>query len=55
MNWIQNWLEEGQGSLVTRMVDIYVESRKAADKVMASITEYIEGELRLKVDKAKVL
>ena len=33
--------------------NIYVKSRKAADRVMASITEYIEGELRLKVNKDK--
>jgi RNA-directed DNA polymerase len=33
--------------------NIYVKSRKAADRVMASITEFIEEELRLKVNKDK--
>ena len=33
--------------------NIYVKSRKAADRVMVSITEFIEGELKLKVNKEK--
>ncbi|HZK24079.1 MAG TPA: group II intron reverse transcriptase/maturase [Oscillospiraceae bacterium] len=33
--------------------NIYVRSRKAADRVMASITRFIEEELKLKVNKAK--
>jgi len=34
-------------------LNIYVKSRKAAERVMASITKYIEGELKLKVNKEK--
>lgn len=33
--------------------NIYVRSRKAANRVMASITRFIEGELKLKVNKEK--
>lgn len=33
--------------------NIYVRSRKAADRVMASITGFIEGELKLKVNEGK--
>jgi RNA-directed DNA polymerase len=33
--------------------NIYVKSRKAADRVMASITKFIEEKLRLKVNKEK--
>jgi RNA-directed DNA polymerase len=33
--------------------NIYVKSRKAADRVMASVTEFIEGKLKLKVNKDK--
>ncbi|MDP3058054.1 MAG: group II intron reverse transcriptase/maturase [bacterium] len=33
--------------------NIYVKSRKAADRVMASITRFIEGELKLKVNTEK--
>jgi RNA-directed DNA polymerase len=33
--------------------NIYVRSRKAADRVMASITKFIEGKLKLKVNKTK--
>ncbi|OPX44625.1 group II intron-encoded protein LtrA [Ruminiclostridium hungatei] len=33
--------------------NIYVKSRKAAERVMASITKYLEGELRLKVNREK--
>lgn len=33
--------------------NIYVKSRKAAERVMESITKFIEGELRLKVNKEK--
>ena len=33
--------------------NIYVRSRKAAERVMASITRFIEGELKLKVNKDK--
>ncbi len=33
--------------------NIYVKSRKSADRVMASITRFIEEELRLKVNKTK--
>lgn len=33
--------------------NIYVKSEKAAERVMASITKFIEGELKLKVNKEK--
>ena len=33
--------------------NIYVKSRKAADRVMVSITKFIEGKLKLKVNKEK--
>ncbi len=33
--------------------NIYVKSRKAAERVMASVTRFIEGELKLKVNKQK--
>lgn len=33
--------------------NIYVKSRKAANRVMASITKFIEGKLKLKVNKEK--
>ena len=33
--------------------NIYVRSRKAADRVMVSITKFIEGKLKLKVNKEK--
>ena len=33
--------------------NIYVKSRKAADRVMVSITRFIEGKLKLKVNKEK--
>jgi len=47
---------ERRGLLFVRYADdcnIYVKSRKAADRVMASITRFIEGKLRLKVNKQK--
>jgi len=34
-------------------LNIYVRSRKAADRVMASITRFIEGKLKLKVNRQK--
>jgi len=34
-------------------VNIYVKSKKAADRVMASITKFIEGDLKLKVNRDK--
>jgi len=47
---------ERRGLLFVRYADdcnIYVKSRKAADRVMASITRFIEDKLRLKVNKQK--
>jgi group II intron reverse transcriptase/maturase len=34
-------------------VNVYVKSKKAAERVMASITKFIEGKLKLKVNKEK--
>ncbi len=47
---------EKRGLLFVRYADdcnIYVSSRKAADRVMASITRFIEDRLRLKVNRQK--
>ena len=47
---------ERRGHRFVRYADdcnIYVQSRRAAERVMASVTEYIEKKLRLKVNKKK--
>jgi len=47
---------EARGLVFCRYADdinIYVKSRKAADRVMASITKFIEDKLKLKVSKEK--
>jgi group II intron reverse transcriptase/maturase len=47
---------EKRGHTFVRYADdcsIYMQSRKAADRVMESITAYIEGKLKLKVNREK--
>ena len=47
---------EGRGHKFVRYADdcnIYVKSRRAADRVMESCTKYLEGKLKLKVNKKK--
>jgi len=47
---------EGRGHKFVRYADdcnIYVKSRRAAERVMASCTKYLEGKLKLKVNQAK--
>lgn len=47
---------ERRGHKFCRYADdsnIYVRSRRAGERVMQSITEYLEGELKLKVNKEK--
>ena len=47
---------ERRGLCFVRYADdcnVYVKSRKAADRVMASITRFIEDKLRLKVNRQK--
>ena len=47
---------EGRGHKFVRYADdcnIYVKSRRAAERVMASCTKYLEGKLKLRVNQAK--
>lgn len=47
---------EGRGHRFVRYADdcsIYVKSRKAAERVLTGVTEYIEGKMKLKVNREK--
>jgi RNA-directed DNA polymerase len=51
-----DWELERRGHRFVRYADdgrIYVQSRRAGERVMQSITQYIEGRLRLKVNRQK--
>ena len=54
MRWIRNW--NGEGTRYCRYADdcnIYVGSQAAAERTLASIQDWIEKHLRLKVNAAK--
>lgn len=54
MNWTKRW--KSGGHRFVRYADdcsIYVRSRKSAQRVMESITGYLEDELKLRVNRGK--
>ena len=61
MNWIKNWNEEDIGSLIeptfgARYADdfiILVRSQRAGERVLDSVTKYVQKQLKLKVNEQK--
>ena len=54
MNWTRNWKDEATNFVAMQMIkNIYVKSKRAGERVYASLKQFLETKLKLKVNDEK--